>query len=731
LKTLPPEIGNLNQLTNFKLYGCKSLKTLPPEIGNLNQLTELKIYWCESLTTLPPEIGNLKKLTELDLAGCVLLTTLPPEIGNLEELTELNLSDCTSLMTLPHNIGSLYELKTLVLFGTENLVPELPSIFECKKRSSFLNGFLLLRAVNSEAIDEIKKKKSILFLAVEHPEFARGIAMVWRNEPSLFDLKDRSGRTVWDLACTECRRELLFYRRYKLDRGEPRYKSTTCKVIFATDYEVATDEGKTVKRVALKFFYKAEHFDAEKNARIDENNNSRFDNQYVIGHLDFHDGKKCEVFAEAAKKRDLPEFCLVLELGDRNLYEAIGAEDLRSDQNQVRSILHNLAESLSHLHEKGFVHGDFKPRNAVRGDSEPRNAICGDSDPTVLGVKSERWKLIDFDAAVPFDEPMGLKFTTAYVPPEMVEIRNGIPVLLARGNERIKEAEVLKAAASFDVWSFGIVMFRLVTGGLPLSFGDVDDQDNLDDLGLLAEWSYMERDIALRKVGDPLAKTLLRTLLDRDPLERPSMKAVCKDYFFRPSDYVDKLKADLREAQALGNTRLVAVLTKKIDEIGADVKEVREDVKEGFRKQDRVIGMLLQEVQNIAVTLSNFQRVTVTMLKSILINEFAPKYVFMRPMAEEKDFTANAIDCFKPQTWISKKVKVYFVCPVTLKCSDEYYELTMPRDWVKKYGPALGISLTVLQVACGVGRLTGFPIPNINDIPMRSWGLWWSSWKRR
>jgi hypothetical protein len=49
------------------------------------------------------------------------------------------------------------------------------------------------------------------------------------------------------------------------------------------------------------------------------------------------------------------------------------------------------------------------------------------------------------------------------------------------------------------------------------------------------------------------------------------------------------------------------------------------------------------------------------------------------------------------------------VCPVTLECAGTGYELTLPKDWVTKYGPALQMGLTVIKVACGVGRLAGDP----------------------
>src|SRR5215207_4099044 len=74
------------------------LSVLPPEIGQLTELTELILY-DNYLSVLPPEIGQLTELRELNLARNQ-LGALPPEIGQLTELTRLDLSD-NQLSTLP------------------------------------------------------------------------------------------------------------------------------------------------------------------------------------------------------------------------------------------------------------------------------------------------------------------------------------------------------------------------------------------------------------------------------------------------------------------------------------------------------------------------------------------------------------------------------------------------------------------------------------------------------
>ena len=61
LTSLPPEIGNLTNLTYLGLPHNK-LGSLPPEIGRLTQLTNLPLYGNEyELTSLPLGIDRLRK----------------------------------------------------------------------------------------------------------------------------------------------------------------------------------------------------------------------------------------------------------------------------------------------------------------------------------------------------------------------------------------------------------------------------------------------------------------------------------------------------------------------------------------------------------------------------------------------------------------------------------------------------------------------------------------------
>jgi len=79
----------------------------------------------------------------------------------------------------------------------------------------------------------------------------------------------------------------------------------------------------------------------------------------------------------------LPDYCIVMEQGERSLLEAMNAENLSAEPKdlQRREILLTLCNILSYLHDAGYVHGDVKAHNVVRH----------------TGV-NVTWKAIDFDA---------------------------------------------------------------------------------------------------------------------------------------------------------------------------------------------------------------------------------------------------------------------------------------------------------------------------------------------
>ena len=82
-----------------------------------------------------------------------------------------------------------------------------------------------------------------------------------------------------------------------------------------------------------------------------------------------------------------------------------------------------------------------------------------DLKPLNIMKVDEDWKLIDLDAAAKIGGKAGLKSSTGYVPPELL-------ILSSAGEASVRDpdhADALTAEPSFDLWSFGALLYLLIT----------------------------------------------------------------------------------------------------------------------------------------------------------------------------------------------------------------------------------------------------------------------------
>ena len=158
-------------------------------------------------------------------------------------------------------------------------------------------------------------------------------------------------------------------------------------------------------------------------------------------------------------------------------------------------------------------------------------------------------KLIHFDAAVEFGGFAGAKTSTGVCPPELFDKDPPHPV-----------RKDLPAAASFDVWSFGVVLYTMLAGD---SLFRVNRDDNIQPLELknLVGWSQMQLGIVMSQSGirSRHAKALLKKLLHCDPAKRPTMLVVLDHDFFSLWDVRD-VAEDIKEI--LANTVELQKLTR-------------------------------------------------------------------------------------------------------------------------------------------------------------------------
>jgi len=117
--SIPPEIGNLTNLTYLNFWGNHLTGSIPPEIGNLTNLTYLSLGWNNLTGSIPSEIGNLTNLTRLYLDDNELTGEIPSEIGNLSNLERLYLDYNQLTGSIPLEIGNLTNLERLNLSGNQ------------------------------------------------------------------------------------------------------------------------------------------------------------------------------------------------------------------------------------------------------------------------------------------------------------------------------------------------------------------------------------------------------------------------------------------------------------------------------------------------------------------------------------------------------------------------------------------------------------------------------------
>ena len=122
---IPPELGNLANLTTLYLGGNNLSGPVPPELGNLANLKALYLGGNNLSGPVPPELGNLANLKKLSLSENNLSGPVPPELGNLTNLKGLSLRQNNLSGPIPPELGNLYNLTTLYL-SVNNLSGPVP-----------------------------------------------------------------------------------------------------------------------------------------------------------------------------------------------------------------------------------------------------------------------------------------------------------------------------------------------------------------------------------------------------------------------------------------------------------------------------------------------------------------------------------------------------------------------------------------------------------------------------
>ena len=108
---------DIKTTTSLNLSYNELTGSIPPEIGNLTNLTHLQLNNNQLTGSIPSEIGNLTNLTYLGLSSNQLTGEIPSEIGNLTNLTHLYLSYNELTGEIPQQVCDLIENNNLSIYS--------------------------------------------------------------------------------------------------------------------------------------------------------------------------------------------------------------------------------------------------------------------------------------------------------------------------------------------------------------------------------------------------------------------------------------------------------------------------------------------------------------------------------------------------------------------------------------------------------------------------------------
>ncbi|KAH9306595.1 hypothetical protein KI387_010999, partial [Taxus chinensis] len=112
---IPPQIGNLTNLTLLALDGNIFTGTIPSTITKLQRMERLYLSYNNLQGNIPIEIGQLKHIGILSFIGNKLSGNIPDSLAELQQIRELYLGDNLLTGSIPASLGDCLNLQYLDL----------------------------------------------------------------------------------------------------------------------------------------------------------------------------------------------------------------------------------------------------------------------------------------------------------------------------------------------------------------------------------------------------------------------------------------------------------------------------------------------------------------------------------------------------------------------------------------------------------------------------------------
>lgn len=327
---------------------------------------------------------------------------------------------------------------------------------------------------------------------------------------------DKDGRVALSIASPLCQYQMkirtLFLRKYEIfDVKHPIHISPTAMVHLVKEHVI---NGKVLNR-ALKFMSIKEQYLCE----IETRKNESFNTEYVIELKCAYDSMSDDIFKAELDKFGFNTYayCIVMDAGEKDLETIILREDIvAKDYDAIRLLTKQLAIAIQSLHDFGYIHGDIKPMNIMRIEGQI--------------------KLIDLDASRKIgSDYSNFKYSSAYLSPELISLTPQCKEILITDttnnwSEQSLTFGLLLCHWSQDSWSFGVVLYKLLTG-VSLFLSNTTDSIHPSSILDLYHFTDNFKDNMLSSISNKFARNLVYKLLSKDPNLRPNMHAVLQHPF--------------------------------------------------------------------------------------------------------------------------------------------------------------------------------------------------------
>jgi len=277
---------------------------------------------------------------------------------------------------------------------------------------------------------------------------------------------------------------MLDWLRSKLDRGTRIKGYEIGEQIFAGAFSniYKAYDPKNQRPAALKILTRAGSRIAR---RLDENPATSWEGE-LLSVLEHPHIVKCLEYGTIGKKRT---YWLALEYLESKLGFYIGRCHNEEEENELLNVLSQIISAVRYLHERGLVHRDICLGNIMLAP----NAVV---------------KLIDFGLTVPVESSVlkGRAGTPSYMAPEMIKKWLYLPAT--------------------DIYSFGVVMYELVTGRKPFT-GVLPEQRMTSSLNV--------NPMPPSRLGlycDPEVEQLMMKCLSKDASQRARSAAEVENALF-------------------------------------------------------------------------------------------------------------------------------------------------------------------------------------------------------